>query len=62
MSNPTLPFLETMLTQVCNLSCVGCTNYSDLKFSGYVPWDEGKEDLTNWLKKLTIPDFGLMGG
>jgi organic radical activating enzyme len=62
MTKLILPFLETMLTQVCNLSCVGCTNYSDLKFSGYVPWEEGKEDLTNWLEKLTIPDFGLIGG
>lgn len=62
MTTSTLPFLETMLTQVCNLSCLGCTNYSDLKFSGYVPWEQGKEDLSNWLEKLTIPDFGLIGG
>jgi len=51
-----------MLTQVCNLNCLGCTNYSDLKFSGYIPWEEGKEDLSNWLTKITIPDFGLIGG
>jgi len=62
MTTATLPFLETMLTQVCNLSCLGCTNYSDLKFSGYVPWEQGADDLAKWLEKLTIPDFGLIGG
>lgn len=62
MSKLTLPFLETMITQACNLSCVGCTNYSDLNFSGYVPWNNGKKDLESWLEILDIPDFGIMGG
>lgn len=59
---PVLPFLETMLTQACNLSCKGCTNYSDLRHSGYVTWKDGKRDLENWLDRIDIPDFGLMGG
>lgn len=63
MSNkPILPFVETMITQVCNLSCTGCTNYSDLKHTGYVSWDQGKEWLQNWLTRVDIPDFGIMGG
>lgn len=57
-----LPFLETMITQVCNLSCQGCTNYSDIKHSGYVSWDNGKKQLEPWLERLVIPDFGIMGG
>jgi len=57
-----LPFLETMITQVCNLSCQGCTNYSDLNHSGYVSWDQGHEWLTDWLNVLDIPDFGIIGG
>ena len=59
---PTLPFLETMITQVCNLSCVGCTNYSDLYHKGYVTWSEGKKQLEEWLEIVNIPDFGIMGG
>lgn len=59
---PILPFLETMITQVCNLSCVGCTNYSDLYHNGYVTWGEGKKQLEEWLKIIDIPDFGIMGG
>ena len=62
MTKPVLPFLETMLTQACNLSCKGCTNYSDLRHSGYVTWADGKRDLESWLDRIDIPDFGLMGG
>lgn len=51
-----------MITQVCNLSCTGCTNYSDLKHTGYVRWEQGKEWLQNWLTRVDIPDFGIMGG
>jgi len=58
----TLPFVETMITQVCNLSCLGCTNYSDLKHSGYVPWNHGKQQIQQWLTRLDIPDFGIIGG
>lgn len=57
-----LPFLETMITQACNLSCQGCTNYSDLKHQGYVTWDQGQKYLEPWLKRISILDFGIMGG
>lgn len=58
----TLPFLETMITQVCNLSCQGCTNYSDIDHRGYVSWAEGKKTLESWLRILDIEDFGIIGG
>jgi molybdenum cofactor biosynthesis enzyme MoaA len=62
MSKPILPFVETMITQVCNLSCTGCTNYSDLQHEGYVPWSQGRTWLEAWLERIDIPDFGIMGG
>lgn len=62
MNKPILPFLETMITQVCNLSCTGCTNYSDLQHEGYIPWAEGKKQIETWLERLDIFDFGIMGG
>lgn len=62
MSKLTLPFLETMITQVCNLSCTGCTNYSDLSHRGYVPWNTGKQQLVEWLDCINIQEFGIMGG
>jgi hypothetical protein len=58
----TLPFLETMITQACNLSCYGCTNYSDLKHSGYVSWSEGKKQLSAWVDRINIEEFGIIGG
>jgi sulfatase maturation enzyme AslB (radical SAM superfamily) len=51
-----------MITQVCNLSCLGCTNYSDLKHTGYVGWEQGSEWITRWLTRIDIADFGIMGG
>lgn len=51
-----------MITQTCNLSCLGCTNYSDLTHSGYVSWQQGKQWLESWLGRIDIPDFGIMGG
>ena len=62
MTKPVLPFLETMITQVCNLSCEGCTNYSDLTHSGYVPWSQGHTWISAWLEHVDILDFGIMGG
>jgi len=62
MAIPQLPFLETMITQVCNLSCHGCTNFSDLKHSGYVPWSLGQQWIEEWKSKIEILDFGIMGG
>jgi len=59
---PVLPFLETMATQVCNLTCEGCTNYSDLTHQGYVKWADMEQDLSAWLQVVDIPDFGIMGG
>lgn len=59
---PTLPFLETMIIQACNLSCTGCTNYSDLRHSGYVTWQQGHDDLSAWLERIDIQEFGIMGG
>ena len=61
-NKPILPFIETMITQACNLSCYGCTNYSDLVHSGYVQWSEGKRQIEAWLERVDILDFGILGG
>jgi sulfatase maturation enzyme AslB (radical SAM superfamily) len=62
MNKPILPFVETMITQVCNLSCAGCTNYSDLNHRGHISWVQGREWIAPWLERITIPDFGIFGG
>jgi len=62
MNKPVLPFVETMITQACNLSCHGCTNYSDLIHSGYVRWAEGRKQIIPWMDRVKISDFGILGG
>jgi len=51
-----------MITQACNLACLGCTNYSDLTHRGYVSWSQGSIWLEAWLERMDIPDFGIIGG
>ena len=62
MTKPILPFAETMITYACNLSCTGCTNYSDYNMKGSVKWSIGKQWLTDWIERIDILDFGIMGG
>ena len=57
-----LPFLEILVIRTCNLSCQGCTTFSDLKYSGYTTWDQGKDWLEPWTKRLEIQAVGVMGG
>lgn len=59
---PILPFVEMMATQTCNLSCSGCTNYSDVVHKGWVPWKYAKSQIVPWLERVNIPDFGILGG
>lgn len=59
---PVLPFAEIMVTQACNLSCLGCTNYSDIAHKGYLTWEQGRQEIEPWLERVEITDFGLIGG
>ena len=57
-----LEFLEIMLIRTCNLSCEGCTTFSDLKYKGYTTWQQGREWLEPWLNRVSIEAVGVMGG
>lgn len=59
---PTLPFLELMISSVCNLVCQGCSTYSDIPSRGYTPWTEIKQWLAQWQQLIDIEDIGPMGG
>jgi len=62
MNQLSLPFLEIMIIRACNLSCQGCTTFSDLTHTGYVNWQQGQQWLVPWAKKINIEAVGLMGG
>lgn len=62
MIKPVLPFLELMIINACNLSCQGCTTFSDLKHKGSIRWSTGKQWLEPWTDRLDLQAIGLMGG
>jgi sulfatase maturation enzyme AslB (radical SAM superfamily) len=57
-----LEFLEVMLIRTCNLSCQGCTTFSDLKYQGYITWAQGRAWLEPWIKRIELEGIGIMGG
>lgn len=59
---PVLPFLEIMVIRTCNLSCKGCTTFSDLKYSGYYTWDQGRSWVEPWTQRIKLSAVGVMGG
>ena len=59
---PSLEFLEVMVMRTCNLSCAGCTTFSDLTYKGFVSWDTGKSWLDPWLERINLNAIGVMGG
>ena len=61
-AKPILEFLQIMVIRGCNLSCSGCTTFSDLQHSGYVQWNTGKQWLKPWIDRLEIKAVGIMGG
>lgn len=62
VTKPILPFVEMMTTQACNLSCSGCTNYSDVTHKGWIPWSQASGEIKSWLARINIQDFGIFGG
>lgn len=57
-----LEFLEMMIIRPCNLSCEGCSTFSDLRWSGYLSWSEGRRWLEPWLDRIDLQAWGVMGG
>ncbi len=58
-----IPYLETMLSYSCTLSCAHCSNYSDYGMKGgYVSWSQAKTWLDQWTSRMTIGTLGLIGG
>lgn len=51
-----------MIIRPCNLSCQGCTTFSDLTWAGYTTWEQGKSEIEPWLARLKFESWGVMGG
>jgi len=58
----TLPFVEVLITQLCNLNCFGCSNYSDMPHRIVQSWKEIKPHLEKWNTRINIAEIGIIGG
>jgi hypothetical protein len=54
--------LEFYITNVCNLTCGDCNRYNNYKFSGWQKWNDYKDVLEQWSKKITIKHPVILGG
>ena len=58
-----LPYLEFMVMRNCNLSCAGCTTYSDYVHTERYPTvDQILHDLNLWSSRINYDHLGTMGG
>ena len=57
-----LEHIELMVINSCQLACKACATFSDLKHSGYVTWEQGKEQLLPWIERIDLECVGIMGG
>lgn len=62
MSKIKIPRLEYHVTNSCNLSCEGCSHYTNI-LKGHTKDPEDLDvNLGAWSKILEIPEFNLLGG
>lgn len=58
-----IPNMEYMVTEVCNLACQHCNNYSDYKTSVTNTWATAKKEIELWLTRgIEFGSFSLIGG
>jgi organic radical activating enzyme len=58
-----LPYIEFMVMRNCNLSCDGCTTFSDHTHPGNYPQiDEIIKELKMWGERVNFDHLGTMGG
>lgn len=58
----TIHDLEIHATHACNLSCDGCSHYSDQRQRGMVSLDTAEAWLTPWHRRLQPRFFSIVGG
>lgn len=57
-----IPYVETMLSYACTLSCRSCTNYSDYGMKGTVRWADAEGWFQKWAERVEFEKIGMMGG
>jgi molybdenum cofactor biosynthesis enzyme MoaA len=62
LSKPHISYVETHLTDHCNLNCKGCGHFSPLAPETFADLRTFEKDLQELSAKLTFGTFRLMGG
>lgn len=62
MTKPFIPIIEIIVAEACNFACKGCTNYSDYKVSGLSQWEDVKQQLEAWNKRVEFGQISFIGG
>lgn len=57
-----VPYLEFHITHQCNLHCDGCANYRNYGFKDEMKFDDHKEYLRLWSRRIYPQSFRLLGG
>lgn len=57
-----LPFLEWMITTSCDLACPGCDRFIDYDHPWHEEFEELKENMFSWSKRLDPDNFTIIGG
>ena len=62
MAKIQIPYLEVLITQLCNLHCDGCALYSNYTVKYEQSYKELKEYLRLWANRLQPQQFRIIGG
>lgn len=57
-----LPYLEMLITYRCTMRCDGCANYSNLGLKHQASFQDNKEFIRMWGKRLAPKTLRILGG
>lgn len=57
-----LPYAEFYITNVCNLTCIGCNRFNNVKFKGWQNWNAHKDTYRRWSEQLELQTISILGG
>jgi hypothetical protein len=57
-----IEYLELLITHKCNMHCDGCANYSNYNLKREMNFDDNKEYIRLWSKRLVPKEMRILGG
>ncbi len=57
-----IPYLELLITHQCNLHCDGCANYSNYGLKNEMKFEENREYLRLWSRRISPDTLRILGG